>query len=168
MARWKLSEPHYIDALPPDLDAVEWEYRETDRQTGRERRVRYKVPMYCERDVILSRPGTAQNGDYIYHGDPTPAMTPIDDEARTITDEASKTWPKVVDNFVVGQNFSEALFDMLQKQFSAAASGAKPEPVIASGVSRAEFDALQKQLEQLMVQNSELAEKASKPSIRKL
>ncbi len=159
MARWRLDEPHYINACPPDLEAVEWEYKETDRQTGRERRKRYQVPMYCEKETIVARQDSAREGDFIYNGDPTPAMQPLDDEARQISEALSQTWVKPPD-FEFGQNnFNERLLDMLEKRFSAAAAGQPAEPVVLDGVSRKEFEALQRQLEQLMVQNSELNEK---------
>ena len=35
MARWKLTEAHYLFGYPPDLEEVEWEYKEVDRLTGR-------------------------------------------------------------------------------------------------------------------------------------
>jgi hypothetical protein len=171
MARWRLTENHYIHALPPDLDAVEWEYREVDRTTGRERRRRYPVPMYCETETVVSRKHSLQRGDFLYEGDPGPAMDPLDEEAKKISESLAHKWVKPPD-FVVGQSFSDSLLDMLQKQFSAAASGMTqqiPQPVAVAGVSREEFSALQKQLEALMVQNSELQEKASKPAgFRKL
>ena len=168
MARWQLSEHHYIHALPPDLEAVEWEYKEIDRTSGRERRRRYIVPMYCEKETIVSRKHSLQRGDFLYEGEPTGAMTPLDKEAEEISAKYAHKW-NMPQDFTVGMSFNDALLDMLQKQFSAAAAGSTPEPVAVVGVSRKEFEALQKQLESIMVQNSELQEKASKPSgFRKL
>lgn len=155
MARWKLTEPHYIYACPPDLEAVEWEYKETDRVTGRERRKRFIVPMYCEVDVVVSRGDTAQPGDYVYEGPPTPSMEPLDAEARGITDEHKAGWKHPIED-LPGQGFSASLLGALEAQVQEAIRNPKAPAIAVGGVSKEDFEELKNQLAALMAKNAEL------------
>ena len=162
MARWKLDEAHYIDALPPDLDAVEWEYKEQNRVNGREKRIRHKVPFYCEADIIVARSGSEKKDDYIYDGPPTPAMTPLDDEARAISDEHRASWIHPIES-LPGQGYADSVLAALEKQLTAISSKIGPTAPVAipaGSVSREEFDELRDQLAGLMAQNAELKSKS--------
>ena len=55
MARWKLMTPHYLN-----VDGEEWEYQETDRQTGRPRGTKFRVPRLL--DPSRSRPAGPSAG----------------------------------------------------------------------------------------------------------
>ena len=155
MARWKLDEAHYIDALPPDLDAVEWEYKEQNRVNGREKRIRHKVPFYCEADIVVARTGSEKKDDYIYDGPPTPAMTPLDDEARKISDEHRANWIHPIES-LPGQGYADSVLAALEKQLVALSSKIQPAAIPVGSVSREEFDELRDQLAALMAQNAEL------------
>lgn len=167
MARWRCDEPHYIRACPIDLldEGVTWEYKETDRVTGRERRKRFPVPYYCERGSVVCRPGSEKDvSDLIYEGPPTHAMTPLDKEAEQITDELRPTWRNAMID--AGQEFSNAsMLESLAKQLAQAmnANGPLPQasPQTAAGVGRDEFAELQKQVAALMARNAELEAKAA-------
>ncbi len=158
MARWKLNEPHYLLGYPPDLpDGVEWEYKETDRINGRERRKRFKVPFYFDNETIVCHEGKGLPTDFVFEGDPTPAMEPIDDEAKALSAKHAKSWIHPIES-LPGQGFTASLLGGLEKQL-AELSAKMPVPattVTESGVSRIEFEALQAQLAELMAQNAEL------------
>lgn len=161
MARWRLTEAHYIFGRPPDLDATEWEYKETDRINGRERRKRFKVPFFMEAESIVCLEGRGQPTDTIFEGDPTPGMEPIDDEARKISAEHAHKWVHPIEA-LPGQGYSASLLGSLEKQLAEVASKLPNTiPVASSGVSREEFEALQRQLAELMVQNAELTARKS-------
>src|SRR6516164_6345197 len=93
MARWRLLEPHYLN-----VPGTEWEYKEADRETGRQARRVYEVPLYLdpkdradqndrenESVVVSDRYDPAHHRDYVFVGAPTPNMEPIDDEAQAIS-----------------------------------------------------------------------------------
>lgn len=158
MARWELTEPHYLNGCPPDLEAVEWEYKETDRTTGRERRKRFEVPFYAESGTTVCYEGKGQPSDTVFRGDPTPSMTPLDDEARAISKEWEPRWQHPIES-LPGQGFSASLLSNLERQLNELAAKS-PTPIAQSGVSKEEFDALKEQLAALM---AEKAEREAKP-----
>lgn len=168
MARWKLEEAHYLFGRPPDLEAVEWEYKETDRVNGRERRKRFVVPYYFEAETIVCLEGKGQRDDCIFEGPPTPAMQPLDDEAKQISAKHSAGWQHPIES-LPGQGFSASLLSGLEKQLAELTSR-MPAPAIVSesGVSREEFEELQAQFAALMAQNAELQAAKSEPPARRV
>jgi hypothetical protein len=109
MARWKLTEAHYLK-----VPGTAWEYNSIDRRTGRPKREVFAVPLQLDpksiddltkhgqpdpafpsRDVedyiivVTDAPGVNQR-DIVFEGKPTPGMLPLDDEAKAITAECSK------------------------------------------------------------------------------
>jgi len=105
MARWRLTESHYLDS--PDSY---WEQAETDRETGRQKKRKHMVPLHLnpkdpndwnyktgDRDVsqgggafidgeiIVCRQGRGQPRDIVFTSALTPGMEPLDDEARAET-----------------------------------------------------------------------------------
>jgi hypothetical protein len=165
MARWRLTEDHYINASYGE-EAIEWEYKEIDRITGRERRKRFPVPLFCNVDQIICRPGSERRDDngrvgpIVFEGPPTPGMEPLDDEAREICAQYSAAWKHPIDS-LPGQGLSASLLSNLERQLDALARN-PATPVVASGVSKEEFEQLKEQMAQLMAQNAELqAEKVS-------
>jgi hypothetical protein len=167
MARWKLEEAHYLFGHPPDLEEVEWEYKETDRVNGRERRKRFKVPFYFEAETIVCYEGKGQRDDCVFEGTPTPAMQPLDDEAKEISAKYSGQWIHPIES-LSGQGFSASLLSGLERQLAELTSKMPaPTTVVESGVSREEFENLQAQFAALMAQNAELqAAKTETPARR--
>jgi hypothetical protein len=158
MARWRLTEAHYLNGRPPDLEEVEWEHKETDRLTGRENRKRFKVPFYFDNDTIVCYEGKGQRGDFVFEGPPTPAMEPLDEEAEAISNAHRKDWVHPIDS-LSGNGFDlKALEGMWSQQFAAMAAAMPKAPVAVaeSGVSRTEFEALQEQMKTLLARNAEL------------
>jgi len=97
MARWKLTEPHYLNA--PDS---RWEQTAIDSRTGKPTRKMFKVPLHLDPrvaddwnvkfpnnemdgEIHVCWPGKGNPRDIVFEGDPTPGMVPLDDEAREVT-----------------------------------------------------------------------------------
>lgn len=101
MARWKLTQPHYLM-----VPGTKWEYIETDRTTGRPVRKQFDVPLYLNPeytsdwthivgrdlsgrpqagDICVCHAGKGIEGDITFTGPPTPDMAPLDDEAKEIS-----------------------------------------------------------------------------------
>lgn len=163
MARWKLVEAHYLFGYPPDLadEGVEWEYKETDRITGRERRKRFKVPFYFDADTIVCYEGKGQPTDAVFSGEPTPSMEPLDAEAKAISAKHAHKWVHPIES-LPGQGFSASLLGALEKQVAELASRSPVPTVVPSiGVSKEEFEVMKEQLAALMARNAEL--EAGKP-----
>ena len=94
MARWKLTEPHYLN-----VPGTKWELTIQDRVTGRPKRKVFYVPLYLNPEdegdwnvregydgyIAVCHEGKGLPGDREFSGDPTPGMFPLDDEARILT-----------------------------------------------------------------------------------
>ena len=119
MARWRLTEPHYLYTDPETV----WERLETDTITGRQVRKQYVVPAYYhpeieadwtdkyEKGVFVCDGHNPGKGDVIFKGDPTPGMKAIDDEAIAISAKFAKKW-NIPDNIKWGDGqYTGALTD---------------------------------------------------------
>src|SRR5881392_1048059 len=95
MARWRLKDKHYLS-----VPGIEWEYQETDRETGRRARKIFTVPLYLDPEIqadwnypeegaiiVSTKFDPAHRRDIVFTGPPTPDMEPVDDEAEAITQE---------------------------------------------------------------------------------
>jgi hypothetical protein len=164
MARWKLIEPHYLNAI--HKDQVEWERKETDQITGRQARIVYKVPRYLDpkdpadftskdEGIIVCHEGKGQPRDIVFEGPPTPSMEPLDDEAQAISDAERPGWHDPINEFS-GISFGDRLIMNMQEQIAEIKANQAPTIAPASGVSREEFDALQAKLAEVMNQNAKL------------
>ncbi len=99
MARWQLTEPHYLNTL-----GSKWEFETKDRATGRSIRKQFPVPTLLDpniegdwnyRDavgnnmvdgsIIVCWEGKGEPRDIVFEGPPTPGMLPLDDEAKEIS-----------------------------------------------------------------------------------
>ena len=153
MARWRLDEDHYINAMEYG-QATEWEYTETDRVSGRPNRKRFKVPLYIDKGRIVCHEGSEQEQtDIIFEGEPTPGMVPIDAEAKKLSAELQKKWVDPMGAEVFPSNgFSDRLLYSLEQSISKLGA----VPAATSGVSKEQFDQMQKQMIELMDQNAKL------------
>jgi hypothetical protein len=124
MARWRLTEPHYLFTVPDTI----WERLETDSVSGKQVRKQYVVPKYFhheiesdwndreEKAVVVSDGRNAKKGDVIFKGEPTPGMTAIDDEAEKISEKFKPKW-NIPDNIKWGPGeYSGALTDYFVQQ----------------------------------------------------
>lgn len=119
MARWRLLAPHYINVLDTGGDAVEWEYEEIDKNTGKVARKRYPVPLHLDPNdptdhnypgeiIVADKPSRQYNRDYVMVGkiSVTQDMQPLDDEAEKISDEARKKWAHPIDSIPMNNDLS--------------------------------------------------------------
>ena len=126
-ARWSLNSAHYLNvAQLPDGTKVEWEHKETARETGRTVRKLFPVPMLLDpRDpadfnhpgeiIVAAEAADDQRNDprdYIFDGRPTPEMEPLNEAAQALTDASRAKWDNPIDNFPVngGMTMQEQAF----------------------------------------------------------
>ena len=162
MARWRLTGKHYLN-----VPGTEWDYKETSRDTGKQVRRVFPVPLYLDPEdpgdcnysgeIIVSDGNGAQPKDIIFVGPPTADMEPLDPAAEALSAEHRAKWrdPKNEINF----GGADSVLAALQAQLSAALSlkGSAPAaPVAINGVSPSEFAKLQEQVAALMARNAEL------------
>lgn len=172
-ARWKLMQPHYLN-----IPGTTWEYRETDRTTGRPIRREFKVPTFLHPEdssywnyktspdegyiAVANAASEEFPKDFIYEGEPTPDMEPLNDEARAISASFAKKWGAGPIEGLPSQmgGYSQSLLDDLQRQ--AAEAQAKPQTTTVEGMTE-----MLTALTAIMKQNSEvLAElAASRPGV---
>ena len=172
MARWKLLEAHYL-AVP----GTEWEYKETNRETGRSARKVYEVPLYLdpkdpadwtdrseEAIIVTNKYNPAHSKDIVFMGPPTPNMEALDDEAQAISDKESKNWIHPIES--LNMTYSESRLSEFEREIAQALAGRVVENRAApslslGGVSQADFERLQEQVAALMDQNAKLQEQVA-------
>ena len=100
MARWKLNSKHYLP-----VPGTEFDYKETDDDTGKQARKVFPVPLFLDPDspsdrnypgeiIVAHADGAYQRKDIIFTGPPTPEMEPLDEEAEAITEAMRVGWGK--------------------------------------------------------------------------
>lgn len=146
MARWLVLEPCYLSA--PE---VFHEYTETDRDTGRKKTVRFPVPLYidpkdpgmCNRDgdCIVAHEGSQQRFDILFTGEPIPAMEPLDDEAREISEKLRHKWTHPIETLPANGGATQEQF---LKELAAIVGTMQPASI--AGPAPDEVAALKKQL----------------------
>lgn len=170
MARWKLTAKHYLP-----VEGTEWEYKETDRNTGRQVRRVFEVPLYLDPDnpgdhtdrqegiIVVSNGNGNMPRDIIFRGEPTPDMKPLDDEAEEISRACAAKWVHPIES-LEGQGFSQSLLSTFEKQIAEVMAG-KPtaQPVSVSGVDPKEFEAMKQQMAALIEQNAKLIAQLDSP-----
>jgi hypothetical protein len=154
MARWRLSAPHYIYTD----NNTEWEYKETDRTSGKQARKVYQVPEYLDAETIVCLPGKGLDTDIPIKGGPGPDMVPLDEEAKKLSERLSSSWKHPIDSLPATGNFSESLLEGMQREVARLTSVPSPGPT-ADSVSPSDFAALQNQVADLIKQNQELMQK---------
>lgn len=140
-ARWRLNSAHYLNvAQLPDGTRVEWEHKETARETGRTVRKLFSVPMLLnpQDPADFNHPGeiiVAVNAgdlgrndprDYIFDGRLTPEMEPLNEAAQALTDAARSKWDHPIDSLPVngGMSTQEQVFMQQMMEGFAAKIGA--------------------------------------------
>lgn len=136
MARWKLTEPHYLKLE----EETRWEYVEVERVTGRPKRTQFIVPRYLhpldpsdwtttrlkneDGDIIVCDGNNPGPGDLIYKGTPTPGMLPLDQDAREISGKYNWKPTEGLDEASQNNSFSQQLLSGLIDKISEAQTGA--------------------------------------------
>lgn len=148
MARWRLINPHYLN-----IPGGEWDYRETDRETGKQARRVFAVPTYLDPKAQsdCNYPGEIIVGnkphdrDILYMGPPTPDMRPLDEEAEAISAKYRPLWNNPIESLP---------------------SNGPSQSVIPS-IDVVAFQEMQRQMTVLMQQNADLqARLADQPARR--
>ena len=176
MARWRLTTGHYLN-----VPGTEWEYKESDRETGRSARKVFEVPLYLhpdskadqnypEQDMIAVSNKFDPNfrRDYVFAGPPTPDMDPLDDEAREISQgfRDRGEWKHPIET--LDMNYSQSVLSDFERQIAqiVANNVPKAQPVVMASenaVSAEDFKKLQEQVAALMNRNAQLEEQVKKP-----
>jgi hypothetical protein len=153
--RWRLIEPHYLNIRElPDGTKMEWEHKETDQQSGRMVRKLFPVPTLLDPkdkadhnysgEIIVAHQGDFNlQLDYIFVGDPTPGMEPLNEAAQAITDKLRERWDNPIESLPVngGMNPAEGAFmERMMAAFSKVASADNQT------VPKAEYDDLKARL----------------------
>lgn len=164
MARWRLTAPHYLK-----VEGIEWDYVEQDQQTGRNRRKHFPVPLHLNPEdagdhndkangwITVSDGNNPGPRDIIFVGPPTPDMSPLDAEAEKITAELLHKWDHPIES--LAPTYGESVLATLQKQIDLKLTelGGLPKAEgYAKGVDPDAFSALQKQVAELVSQNTQL------------
>lgn len=135
--RWRLMSAHYLNVPElPDGTKVEWEHKETNMANGRSVRKLFSVPIllnpadaadcnYPGELIVTSfvEGARIQSRDYIFIGDPTPEMEPMNEEAQAITDQFRSKWDHPIDGLATSGNLNpqeEAFFKNMMAAFSGA------------------------------------------------
>lgn len=164
MARWALKAKHYLT-----VEDCEYEYTETERSTGKARKLKFKVPRFLDPDdpndinyppdVIVCYSGKGLPRDIVFFGEPTPDMEPLDEEAVAISKKLEPKWINPMGEQALPAtgsysdamlaNFERALNDMINRIGipKAVPNVAVPDDILAK---------LQAQMEELVRKNAEL------------
>jgi hypothetical protein len=157
--RWRLEQPHYLAVV-----GTEWEYKEISQASGEEVRVRMPVhkyldpkdPRFCNRDgECVVTYGDAGPREYVFTGDPTPDMVPLNDEAEAISTARAPHWKHPIETL---QGNGEGLAAGWQREMAAIMASMKPGSIapVAPGISEDQFNELKEQVAALMKQNAML------------
>jgi hypothetical protein len=161
MARWRLKEKHYLA-----VEGTEWEYKETDQASGRQGRKIFKVPMHLDPEIpsdcnypgeiiVSSRP---HGKDYVFTGDPTPDMEPLDEEAEEISNSLRAKWRNPIEE--INMNYSQSLLDRIEREISEVQ---RQQASALPAVDSKAFAQLQAQVADLMKANADLQAKLLEP-----
>lgn len=156
MARWELTDKHYIHGNWPGEDKNSWQFTETNMETGRVARKLFTVPAFLEKGIIVSQ-GERHPREFEFLGPPTPEMLPLDDDAEAISAQHRSKWMAPMDGFPTQGpgGFNDAV---LQRLTDALDNISRNQPiqqqtaVPVGSVSRAEFELLQAQLLEVQAQ----------------
>lgn len=156
MARWELTDDHYIHGHFPGEDATAWQFSETNMETGRVARKLFTVPAWLAKGTIVSQ-NERNSRVFEFLGPPTPEMLPLDDEAEAISAAERPKWTMPMEGFP-SQGPGGFNNDILQRLTEALDNISRNQPIQsqtaipAGSVSRAEFELLQAQLLEVQAQ----------------
>lgn len=165
MARWRLLKPHYLWTE----EINEWEYQETNRDTGRRAVKRFKVPRYFDPDdpsdwtpkgsgdVVVCHKGKGQPKDHIIEGPPTLDMEPLDAEAQALSDEVIKNCKHPIES--LPGDFTQSILNDFQRQIDALSKSQPVDKVSNVAVSFQEFNELKSMVAKLAEENAKLRAK---------
>jgi len=163
MARWRLITGHYLNVLL-DGKPAEWEYKETDRTTGKQGRKVFPVPMLMDPndpadhnypgEIIVCHEGKGERRDIVFFGDPTPDMEPYDEEGEAISTALAAQWQHPIESLPATMSDGESAF--MAKLMEAMG---QQKPAANTSVSIEQYNELKSLVEDLKAQLA-----TSKPS----
>ena len=166
MARWRLTASHYIN-----VEGTKWEFQDTDRMTGKVRRVQFDVPTLLDIEdptswnqnivrnprgeilggdiVVAHADGIHDAKDFIWKGPPTPDMEPMDAEAEAISAKFLEGWKRPPE--ADGVKYGDILIQRFQEKFDKI--GSPTAPVQIEGITEvlAAMTALMRQNQDMMM-----------------
>jgi hypothetical protein len=131
--RWRLTAAHHlsIDVLP-DGTKVEWEHKETSRESGRAVRKLFAVPMFLEPkdaadhnypgEIIVAHAVEGAHNlrqDYIFKGPPTQEMEPLNEAAEVLSEEWKHKWDNPIESLPANGGMTSAESAFMQKMMEA-------------------------------------------------
>ena len=166
MARWRLTAKHYIH-VERNGEPTQWEWKETNRDTGRINRKKYLVPMYLDPDspqdqnypgdIIVAYRKGSQSKDLIVADDfaPTYDMEPLDDEAAVLSAKLQGKGDPFADLPTRGtESYGERLLVKLSEQLEKATLNSP----IGPGPGEVKLKKLEEEIARLMDTNKKLQE----------
>lgn len=172
MARWRLINAHYINVESYFGQPVEWEYKETDRNTGRANRKMFPVPLYLDPnqpsdhnypeqgEIIVCYKGKGLPRDIVFLSEPTPEMEPLDEEAEAISASLRQKWEHPIESLAPNGSMSAQEKAFMQNMMKTFAQSAQSMSVIPEGSITISKDDLAKMVQEQV--NAALA--AAKPA----
>lgn len=163
--RWSLRNAHYLNVKElPDGTRVEWEHKETNTANGRMVRKLFAVPMlldpaepadqnYPGEIIVAHAVDGAHNlpQDYIFNGEPTPEMEPLNAEAQAISDSLREKWTHPIESLPGNGAMSDGERQFMQNMMTEFAKQVGASlPQANASVSRAEYDELKAKLDAVL------------------
>jgi hypothetical protein len=162
--RWRLLAAHYINVpVLPDGTRVEWEHKETNRESGRAVRKLYQVPMMLNPEdpgdhnypgeIIVAQHADGAHflrQDLLFEGPPTRDMEPLNEAAEAITEQHKARWVHPIETLPAngGMNSQEQAF-MASMMAAFAKEVGAAQSVPNTSVSREAYDELKERLAKL-------------------
>lgn len=162
--RWRLTNPHYLRVAElPDGTRIEWEHKETSRESGRTVRKLYSVPMLLDPkdpsdhnypgEIIVTREVDGAHlmaRDIVFFGDPTPEMEPLNEAAEAISSGLRSKWEHPIETLPTNGGMDpgeRAYMENMMSEFAKQIGQALPKANIA--VPEDETTALKERLARL-------------------
>jgi hypothetical protein len=181
--RWRLINAHYLRVPElPDGTKIEWEHKETARESGRTIRKLFPVPMLLDPkdpadcnypgELIVAHAIEGANNlrnDYIFLGEPTQEMEPLNDAAQAITDSLQAKWVNPIETLPIngGMSSDERVFmEKMMQSFAREIGTALPKANLA--VPNDEVDELKERLAKLEALLASQTKAAPEPTGRRV
>lgn len=176
--RWSLRNAHYLKVIElPDGTKVEWEHKETSRESGRTVRKLFPVPMLLDTrdpsdcnypgEIIVTRETEGCHclaQDIVFLGDPTPEMEPLNSAAEEISRGLRAKWEHPIETLPANGGMSsaeQAFMESMMTQFAKQLGEALPKTNIAvPDTEKEELKARLARLEALMTEQKPTPEAA--------
>ena len=178
--RWRLRNAHYLNVISlGDGTKVEWEYKETSRQTGRQVRKLFPVPALLDPNdpadhnypgdlIVAHEPNEDQvntNRNEIYFvGEPTPEMEPLNEAAEALSNSLRSKWEHPIESLAPTGNMTPAESAFMESMMKAFAGAAQ---VNNQTVPKEQYDELKARLDRFEAQLAAANKQQPEPTVRR-